>query len=350
MVELTKVIEQAGPLYSEREERWKEISPGLMSWAARARKAVGSREAVKQIRNAEAARKQVTESLRNARWAPIEAESLRLWKNLRQQSNVDLCSVELAGSGTRRHVALNVEVDGREAPAFAVVSQGELSCLALSLFFPRSSLAENPFRFLVIDDPVQAMDPARVDGLARVFDSIAEDRQLVVFTHDDRLPEALRRMSIQHTCKKVMRRPGSVVEVSDSQDPVTQYFMDARAVISDPDLPEELARRVIPGFCRDGLEAACVEAVRRRRLGRGEVHAEVDQLLEKAHKLTQKAALALFDDMSQGGEVSKRIRKWGTLFEDAFWGANRGAHGRYGGRLSHLIDDCQELARRLRAP
>ena len=188
----------------------------------------------------------MTESLRNARWTPIEAEALRLWKSLRLQSNVDLRSVELAGSGTRRRVDLTVDVDGTEAPALAVVSQGELSCLALSLFFPRAALAENPFRFMVIDDPVQAMDPARVDGLARVFEGIAADRQLVVFTHDDRLPESLRRLKIKHTCKKVTRRPGSVVEVTDSHDPVTQYFMDARAVIADAYLPEEMARRVIP--------------------------------------------------------------------------------------------------------
>ena len=50
-----------------------------------------------------------------------------------------------------------------------VMSQGELNALALSLFFPRMMLAESPFRFLVIDDPVQAMDPLKVDGLARVL-------------------------------------------------------------------------------------------------------------------------------------------------------------------------------------
>ena len=342
--------ERAGSLYSEREEKWKEVLPNLMAWVSRAREAVDLRKAVKQIKEAETALKDVTQSLRNARWAPIEAEALRLWKSLRLQSNVDLRSVELAGAGTRRHVDLTVDVDGTEAAAFAVVSQGELSCLALSLFFPRAAMTENPFRFLVIDDPVQAMDPARVDGLARVFEGISQDRQLVVFTHDDRLPESLRRLRIKHTCKRVTRRPGSVVEVTDSHDPVTQYFTDARAVIRDAHLPEQMARRVIPGLCRDGLEAACVEAVRRRRLSRGEAHADVERALEEAQKLVPKAALVLFDDMSQGGEVSRGIRqRWGTSFEDAFWGANRGTHRLYRGNLFQLIGDCQELANRLRA-
>lgn len=348
--ETTKVSEQAGALYSEREERWKEVSPGLMTWVDRARRAVGSREAVKQIRKAEAARKQVTESLRNARWAPIEAKALALWKDLRLQSNVDLRSVQLAGSGTRRHVSLTVDVDGTVAPALAVVSQGELSCLALSLFFPRAMLVDSPFRFLVIDDPVQAMDPARVDGLARVFARIAQNRQLVVFTHDDRLPESLRRMKIEHTCKKVTRRPESSVEVLDSHDPVKQYFIDARTVINDEALPEKLAKRVIPGICRNGLEAACIEAVRRRKLTRGEAHAEVESVLEAAQRLIQKVALVLFDDMRKGGDVSGRIRRrWGASFENAFWGANRGTHGPYNGNLSQLIYDCQELAMRLRS-
>ena len=62
-------------------------------------------------------------------------------------------------------------MDGVEGAALGVMSQGELHALALSLFIPRATLPESPFRFIVIDDPVQSMDPARVDGLARVLES-----------------------------------------------------------------------------------------------------------------------------------------------------------------------------------
>jgi hypothetical protein len=34
------------------------------------------------------------------------------------------------------------------------------------------------------------MDPAKVDGLARVLDRIGQKRQVIVCTHDDRLPWA----------------------------------------------------------------------------------------------------------------------------------------------------------------
>ena len=345
----TKVSEQAASRYSEREKEWAAVLPDLMTWLGKARQAKERRKAVKQIKQAESALKAVIQSLREARWAPIETKALDLWGRLRLQSNVDLRSVDLAGSSTRRRVDLTVEVDGTEAPALAVVSQGEISCLALSLFFPRATLPASPFRFLVIDDPVQAMDPARVDGLARVFAEIAADRQLIVFTHDDRLPESLRRLRIEHTCKRVVRRPGSLVETRDSLDPVSQCFQDARALALDDLLPEEVAARVVPGFCRSGLEAACIEVVRRRRLGRGEAHAEVEQVLEQAKRLTQKASLALFDDIDQGGRVYPRIReRWSPMFSSAFQDANRGAHRAHQGDLMTLINDCQGLAERIR--
>ena len=347
--ETAMVTEQAASRFSEREQSWAAVFADLMAWLADARRVVTLREPVRQIKQAEGALKKATESLRDARWAPIEDQALHLWKKLRLQSNVDLRSVALAGASTHRRVDLTVDVDGAEAPALAVASQGEIGCLALSLFFPRATLPASPFRFLVIDDPIQAMDPARVDGLARVFADIAADRQLIVFTHDDRLPESLRRLKIEHTCKRVTRRPGSIVEIRDSLDPVSQCFYDARAVALDDRLPEEMAARVVPGFCRSGLEAACIEAVRRHRLGRGEAHAEVDQALEQAQRLTQKASLALFDDLDQGGRVYSRVReRWGLMFADALQDANRGTHHGYRGDLMGLINDCRGLAERIR--
>lgn len=96
---------------------------------------------------------------------------------LRQESNVDLGAIRLAGSSTSRHVELDVSVDGAPGSALGVMSQGEVNALALSVFLPRARLPASPFRFVVIDDPVQAMDPAKVGGLARVLEKGAADRQ-----------------------------------------------------------------------------------------------------------------------------------------------------------------------------
>jgi ABC-type Mn2+/Zn2+ transport system ATPase subunit len=128
--------------------------------------------------------KQTSSDLRNQRFEPIAGEAQRTWELLRQHSNVELARPELEGTGTRRRVKLDVTVDGLGGAALRVMSQGELHALALSLFLPRAMLPESPFRFIVMDDPVQSMDPARVDGLARVLEEVGRKRQLVVFTHD----------------------------------------------------------------------------------------------------------------------------------------------------------------------
>ena len=207
-------------------------------------------------------------------------------------------------------MALDVTVDGVEGAALGVMSQGELHSLALSLFVPRATLPESPFRFIVIDDPVQSMDPSRVDGLARVLENASADRQVIVFTHDDRLPEAVRRLDIAAEIVEVTRRDASVVDLRRALDPVGRYLEDALAVAGTADLPSSAAARVVPGLCRLGLEAACMEVVRRRRLGRGEPHGEVERALADAGGLLPLAALALFDDARapRGRALPRRAR------------------------------------------
>ena len=222
---------------------------------------------LKRLKPAEAWLKKAAAGIRDDRFAPIAEKAAGIWEHLRQQSHVELGRIQLTGEGTRRRVALDVTVDGVEGAALGVMSQGELHSLALSLFVPRATLAESPFRFIVIDDPVQSMDPARVDGLARVLESASADRQVVVFTHDDRLPEAVRRLDIAAEIVEVTRRDASVVELRRALDPVGRYLEDALAVAGTADLPSSAAARVVPGLCRLGLEAACMEVVRRRRLG-----------------------------------------------------------------------------------
>ena len=143
------------------------------------------------------------------------------------------------------------------------------NCTSLSLFLPRATPPESPFRFVVIDDPVQSMDPARVDGLARALEETARTRQVIVFTHDERLPEAVRRLGIESRMFMVTRRPGSVVEVRKSLDPVMAHLEDARALAYTADLPGPVLKRIVPGYCRAALEAAFISVVRRKMLAAG---------------------------------------------------------------------------------
>jgi hypothetical protein len=279
---------------------------------------------------------------------PSLVEASDIWELLRQRSNVKLGRIEFEGSGVRRRVTLDVTVDGIEGAALGVMSQGELHALALSIFFPRATLTESPFRFVVIDDPVQSMDPSKVDGLARVLERAAKTRQVIVFTHDDRLPEAVRRLRIDATVIEVSRREGSVVELRPALSPVERYLEDARALVRTSDLPEDVGRRVVPGYCRLALEAACIEAVRRRRISRGDPHADVEQMLASTNRLTVFAALALFDDGSRGGDVLPRISStFGGKAADAFQASNKGVHEPVPNDLRDLVRDVGILARQL---
>ena len=284
---------------------------------------------------------------------PMEARAVpelpagEVWRLLRQRSSVQLGRIELEGTGTRRRLNLDVTVDGVCGAALAVMSQGELHSLALSLFFPRATLSESPFRFVVIDDPVQSMDAAKVDGLAQVLARAAKTRQVIVFTHDDRLPEAVRRLRIPGRVLEVARRERSLVDVRVVLDPVERHIADARALVSTAELPEHVARRVVPGYCRLAVEAACVAAVRRRRIGRGDPHAEVEAELERLQRLTSYVALALFDDRGRGGEVLARLNALGSAHAASFQRLNRGAHQPDDGDLRDLVRDSALLARQL---
>jgi recombinational DNA repair ATPase RecF len=331
-----------------KESEWRPMARDLAEWLGPARQAQHRLETVPALKAAEKWMKQTSADLRNQRFEPIAEEAQRIWELLRQQSNVELARPELEGTGTRRRVKLDVTVDGVGGAALGVMSQGELHSLALSLFLPRAMLPESSFRFMVIDDPVQSMDPARVDGLARVLEEVGRKRQLIVFTHDDRLSEAVRRLGIDARILEVTRQPGSVVTIVEALDPVDRHISDAWVIARDEELPAQVAARLVPGFCRGAVEAACTEVVRRRRLGRGENHSAVEQLL-LGLTTKQRAALALYDDPARAGEVYARLNQFGRWAADAFRAVNEGAHGRYEGDLSSLIRDTAALAKKLRA-
>jgi recombinational DNA repair ATPase RecF len=341
------LADEAALEHRRREDVWRPLGTALAQWLPKARQAQQAKAAVPQLKKAESWLKETEDAIRNDRVRPIAEQAKAHCAKLLLGGNVVLGDITLSGSGPKRRVEMNVRVDGQESAALGVMSQGELNSLALSLFLPRATLVESPFRFVVIDDPVQSMDPARVDGLARVLETTARDRQVVVFTHDDRLPEAVRRMGIEATIVEVTRREGSVVEVRTAQDPVGRYISDAQALARTDNLPPEAARRVIPGLCREALEAACMESVRRRRFKAGESRPSVEALLlARGKKLTPLAALAVFDDAERAGEVLARIKKdVSREAGDAFKVCNEGPHMFFEGDTVNLVFESEKLAR-----
>lgn len=347
-VAVSEVVTSAGSELERREDSWRPVASDLAAWVHAARAAEEQAERAKQVKAGEDWLKEASGTIRDERFAPIAGQAKALWNVLRQQSNVELGSVELEGAATRRRLRLEVTVDGAAGSALGVMSQGELHCLALSLFLPRATLAESPFRFVVIDDPVQAMDPARVDGLARILHDVARARQVVVFTHDDRLPESLRRLGLDARIIEVTRHHHSVVSLRLALTPVQRAVDDAMALAKTDELPSAVARRVVPLFCRLALEAACTDVVRRRRIGRGEAHAEVEEKLLDTPKLAPRLALALFDDAGRASEVPGALEsRFGRSKREVYFRVNKGVHEGDADNLVGLVRNCEALAQSL---
>ncbi|WP_040632534.1 AAA family ATPase [Smaragdicoccus niigatensis] len=332
---------------AEIEDRWRPFATRIVAWVEATRKAAALKSQHDDLKTAHSWLRDEGQSIRNERLQPIADRSAQIWGQLRQESNVSLGPVKLAGRGTQRKVELDVTVDGAGSSALGVMSQGELHSLALSLFLPRATIGESPFRFLVIDDPVQSMDPAKVEGLARVLSEVAKDRQVIVFTHDMRLPDAVRRLNLPASMWEVVRREKSIVEVRRTSDPVTRALLDARAMLKTEDLPPEVAKRVVPGFCRSALEAAFADFARRERLKKGIPHAQVELELENAKNAYGFAALAYFGDSSKADKVLSRVNAYGTWAGNVFKAAKGGGHAAFRGDLEALVKGTEQLVKRV---
>jgi energy-coupling factor transporter ATP-binding protein EcfA2 len=338
----------AGSEVDRREDRWRPIAQNLVAWLPAARAAETARAQLPRLKAAEAWLRDAHGVLREQRFDPIAEQVQANWRELRQTSSVQLGRLRLEGTGTstQRRLALDVSIDGEEGSALGVMSQGELNCLALSLFLPRASMPESPFRFVVIDDPVQAMDPVKVEGLARVLGRVAHDRQVIVLTHDDRLPDAVRRLEMEATIVEVTRRDHSVVELRTVLDPVSRHIGDAMAVAMSRHLPAA-AHRVVPGFCRLALEAACVRSVTHRLRHEGRTHDEVETALAAPTTLLMWLALALLKDAQRSGDVMALLNRKHPWAADAVALANRGAHVAVGVDLVSLVRTTEQLAQKI---
>ncbi|MPZ79400.1 MAG: hypothetical protein GEV28_02990 [Actinophytocola sp.] len=310
-VELSKALDHARDSATTRlkelDQLWQPVAVRLMGWHDAADVLYAESELLSLLKKAEAWLKQSTASLRDDRMAPIGDEAQRIWESMRQHSDVSLESVKLAGASTRRRVSLRAVIGSTETAAFSVMSQGELHTLGLSLFLPRATMDASPFRFVVIDDPVQAMDPGKVSGLADVLARIATTRQVIVFSHDDRLAEAVRRLPDPPTMWEVQRRRQSAVHVVRSMDPIDRYLDDARALANTSEMPRDIRGELVANCCRGALEAAAHRKYRTAHLRRGESLADVESVLSAAPTTHAVLSLAVFDATGHEGELYRRL-------------------------------------------
>lgn len=332
------------------ESAWLPVARDVAAWLANALAVETEAQALAALVSAEKWLKDQDEALRDARFEPIADSSQRFWEILRQQSSVQLAAPKLEGKANRRRVQLNVSVDGRQGVAVSVMSQGELNALALSLFLPRMMRTESPFRFLVIDDPVQAMDSHKVDGLAQVLAEVAQMRQVIVLTHDTRLLDATRRLGIDATIWEVERRAESVVGLQPVLDPVERHLKDALTIArNEQTIGAKMVTRTVPAFCRLAIESACIEVIRRQRLMRGVPHNDVEQAIEATRGVHPLVELAIEENTSRKTDVYAYLKnKLGPRGADAFRNIKEGSHGAFKGSAEDLIQDSRKIAHTLR--
>ncbi|MGS2619525.1 AAA family ATPase [Micromonospora sp. LZ34] len=332
----------------QRDTGWRRAAAELRSWVDAAAGLPEREATLTRLKAARAWLKTTAAQLRNERVAPFAEHSQRIWAQLRQESNVELGAMTLAGTNTRRRVVFPVSVDGADnGTALGVMSQGEMHALGLATFLPRGCAPESPFRFIVVDDPVQSMDPAKVDGLARVLAALAEQRQVVVFTHDTRLPDAVTRLGLGDArIVEVTRAERSVVTLRPASDPVTRHLDDAYALARNEEIAAEVRGPVVAELCRSTLEAACHRVIWRTQVGRGVPHGDIEKAIEAAsRRLTTILALAVFDDADRGGDVLGWLsRRHGSRAVNAYKACREGVHGAYLADLPGLVADARLLA------
>ncbi|MGW2084634.1 AAA family ATPase [Streptomyces sp. NPDC001880] len=293
--------EEAARRLTDRDTAWRPVAVRLAEWVEAAEKA---EDATGRHKAAKAARewfRKLTNELRDDRMQRFDEHAQKVWTKLCESSSVSLGRVKLKGTAKQGGVELDVSVDDHEAAAYSVMSQGELHSLALSLFIPRATHEASPFGFLVIDDPVQSMDTQKVEGLVTVLSECARHRQVVVFTHDTRLEQAITHLGIEATVHRISREEKSHVTVERTRDPFRQALSEAEDVSKDPSVPQAVADRVIPAMCRAALEVACVETARRTlrdEKGRRLSLAEFEKRVPIQGSAKQYVAFALLGDPS----------------------------------------------------
>jgi energy-coupling factor transporter ATP-binding protein EcfA2 len=340
--------ERAQRLLDERDANWKPLRKPLSDFVQRYEANATSAEHEVRLKGAVKALEVATTTVRNGRLAPVRDKARRYWELMRQSSSVSLQDIRLEGAGRARKVSFDVAIDNSSGQALGVMSQGELNALALSVFLPRATSVESPFRFVVIDDPVQAMDPAKVDGLARVLHEVASTHQVVVFTHDQRLIDAAENLGFASTVLAVERSEQSAVTVVQRSDEATRLLASAKTMAMATDASEEVRRRVVPHLCRQALESVLTSKYRRARLRDGLHPDDVENVLREAHGVHPLAALALG---VPAAEVYSTInRKFSSQAADLFKRVKDEGHSG-AANVSGLVDmvhDCQRFVEQVR--
>lgn len=328
---------------AELEDAWAPVARVIGAWVDLETVARNDDARLEQVKTALKWLRDNAETLRGRRLAPMVDQARAIWARMRHESNVDLGGISLEGAATRRRAVVEGTVDGVPAGALSVMSQGELHALALALFIPRATTPASPFRFLVLDDPIQAMDPAKIGGFLDVLIELTKTRQVIVFSHDERLPAAIRARSVPAQLLDVTREAKSVVVVKKNDLPADRYIADAEAVILDKKLDDLVKWKAAPGLFRMAVESAAHQRFFTDRARSGASYLESDATWEAARTTQERVALAVTGAANNdlAGWKSWRAHRFPTMAICAT-GAHKGS-SLNSGSLSDLRETVRDI-------
>ncbi|MGF1646106.1 MAG: AAA family ATPase [Kineosporiaceae bacterium] len=162
----------------------------------------------------------------------------------------------------QRGVEVTMTIGGRRAE-LGMLSDGQRNALLLTPLVILDTVG--PFGFLVVDDPVHALDDVRVDLLAQELARLAQERQVIVLTHDPRLEEHLRSRRPDLTVVELHRDPQTrTVTWTRHSTPWGALLADARDIYANATQDGwEYAERlhsIVAGLCRDAVDGALRQA------------------------------------------------------------------------------------------
>lgn len=200
-----------------------------------------------------------------------------------------------------------------------LLSTGQRNALCLAAFLPRTMRDENPFRFLVLDDPVQAFDGERVAYIAEMLVNIAEHHQVIVLTHDERLPNELRNIGHRFTRIVLDRGPGSALSVERVVSPAGALLDDAAEIAKNEgrgELDDRALAVAALSLCRQAVDEGISAAHGRLRVRRADL-----RLDEELDGWTAKERLKALNGALRGGGLAE------ARIDQSLLGAlNNGSH------------------------
>jgi AAA domain, putative AbiEii toxin, Type IV TA system len=201
--------------------------------------------------------------LRQERQDDVTAQLHAALRAMLPDAEVEIEKIRLQGGArVRRGADVRLTLGGRPA-RLGMLSSGQRNALLLAPLLVLDDAG--PFGFLLIDDPVHALDDLRVDHLARELARLADSYQVLVLTHDPRLEEHLRARRPDLATVTLDREVVSrTVRCTHLSTPWETLLGDASQVRDtaqkDGWLNDASQESVVTGLCRAALDGAIRQA------------------------------------------------------------------------------------------